>query len=100
MYVQPFLQQAAATCVLEIMVHSYSNPLSTEFGALQCESNDCDNMFTFCLKEDVEGACSLEGLHVTATFDNSDDMNFEGVSDLGNGVTNPVTYTGVEYRVR
>ena len=57
-------------------------------------------MFTFCLKEDIEGACSPERLRATATFDDSDDINLEGVSDLGNGVTNPVTYAGVEYHVR
>ena len=100
-----FFQPTGADFVLEVMPHSYSNPESREIAVNRgwCEGGGCDpassgsclcdNQFTFCLREAASTApvddCSQGQALVTRVFPDNDALDFEGMTDLGNGVTNP-----------
>ena len=100
--------------MLEVMLHSYSNPESREIynngwceggGCNPASGGDClcDNQFTFCLREAASTAdvsdCSQGQELATQAFPNSDARDFEGTADLGNGVTNPLLFRGTEWPV-
>ena len=98
------LQFAAATYKLEIMVHSFFNPGRLESNGNRCDiHNNCDNRFTFCLRPSTESrstnksVCTL-GQHQTGIF-SSDNINFAGLTDLGNSVSNPMVFSGETWPV-
>ena len=72
-----------------------------------CISNfcKCENQFTFCLRplsgshNTDTGDCTLGASETTGVFRNSDGDSFDDVVDLGNGVPNPVLYTGNSWPV-
>lgn len=102
------MQLAAASYVFEVRLHTYSNPNHRDRDG-DCESLcfsncDCDNQFTFCLRHQGgsrstdTSSCSLGGRSQrTGVFDSNDFIIFN--SNLGNGVSNPLVYTGNSWPV-
>lgn len=105
------MQVATASYVLEVMVHSYSNPSSQGSDGEGCdvpcipETCECDNQFTFCLRpqsgsrDSDQTFCQLGGSQVTSVFSNSDLISFDGIRSIGPAVSNPVVYAGNSWPV-
>ena len=96
----------ATTYTFEARLHLYSNPEWKNGNGDPCDTLcvgdfcKCDNQFTFCLRplsssQDTDAEhCTLGASKTTSVFRNSDGKSFDNVVDLGNGVPNPVLYTG------
>ena len=106
------MQFANATYTFEAELHLYSNTESELSNGDPCDTIcigdfcKCDNQFTFCLRPFSSGSentdiddCTLGGSKTTMVFQNSDGSSFDEVSDLGNGVPNPVEYAGSSWPV-
>ena len=100
------LQPTSANYELGVQLHSYSNPSSHDRLGYSCEgtfclfSCECDNKFTFCLRpsgsfhDNNPSNCPL-GVFRTREFDDQDNINFNGITDLGNNLPNPFFYRAI-----
>lgn len=104
--------------MLEVMLHTYTNPLSLGSNGNECEGTDgiscdpnsdldcrCDNKFVFCLRSsqgsrDANSAeCSLGGPLMTRIFFNEDDIDFSDLRFLGDSIENPLVFRGSRWPV-
>lgn len=91
-----------ADYVLEIRAHSYQNSGHSDSsvpGSL-CDplGDDCDNRFTFCLRnagtdEDDDATNCPLGRYSSSEIVGGDDFIF-GSSQIASGVPNPMTFSG------
>lgn len=105
------VQLTTADYIFEIMAHNYRNQNHLDKNGDECDvclitsscSEDCDNQFTFCLRDfgdsrtsDID-VCPLGPAISTMIFTNSDLIIF-GIK-LGPLLSNPVRYTGSTWPV-
>ena len=94
-----------ADYIFEAQLESYQNPTHSLQNGDCCDGDQntmgvctdpCDNVFTFCVKESTDTGSNLAPpfcpflRDVSGVFQDNDDISFG--EDLGNGVSNPLTF--------
>lgn len=96
------LQPATATYRFEVRLLSFSNPSGkSESTRVDCDSplDECDTYFSFCLRDYnappslKKSICKTTPL-LSRVFEESNDINFMSLTDIGPALQNPLVFTG------